>query len=71
MVTSTQNMTIDESNKHRGSNLELRDLGVKSEVGMAETERPTLADRLLSITTGFRDPHAARALPKEVHYGRR
>lgn len=71
MVTSTQNMTIDESNKHRGSNLELRDLGVKSEVGMAETERPTLADRLMSITTGFRDPHTARALPKELYYGRR
>ncbi|KAH7389585.1 hypothetical protein DE146DRAFT_170606 [Phaeosphaeria sp. MPI-PUGE-AT-0046c] len=70
MVTSTQNMTVDESDKV-GGNLEMRDLGVKSEVGMAETERPTLADRLMSITTGFRDPHAARALPKELYYGRR
>jgi hypothetical protein len=70
MVTSTQNMTVDESSKEGGS-LEMRDLGVKSEVGMAETERPTLADRLMSITTGFRDPHAARALPKDLYYGRR
>jgi len=70
MVTSTQNMTVDESNKDGGS-LELRDLGVKSEIGMAETEKPTLADRLMSITTGFRDPHAARALPKDLYYGRR
>jgi hypothetical protein len=70
MVTSTQNMTIDESNKE-GASMEMRELGVKSEVGMAETERPTLADRLMSITTGFRDPHAARALPKELYYGRR
>lgn len=66
MVTSTQNMTIDESSK----DVEMRALGVKSEVGMAETERPTLADRLMSITTGFRDPHAAKALPKDLHYGR-
>jgi hypothetical protein len=70
MVTSTQNMTIDESNKNGGV-MEMQDLGVKSEVGMAETERPTLADRLMSITTGFRDPLASRALPKELYYGRR
>lgn len=70
MVTSTQNMTIDDGDK-TGGNLEMKDLGVKSEVGIAETERPTLADRLMSITTGFRDPHAARALPKELYYGRR
>lgn len=70
MVTSTQNMTVDESNKN-GSEVELRNLGVRSEVGIAETEKPTLADKLMSITTGFRDPHAPRALPKELYYGRR
>jgi len=70
MVTSTQNMTIYNGNKE-GAAMELQELGVKSEVGMAETERPTLADRLMSITTGFRDPHAARALPKDLVYGRR
>ena len=70
MVTSTQNMTVDESSKEGGS-LEMRELGVRSEVGIAETEKPTLADRLMSITTGFRDPHAAKALPKDLYYGRR
>jgi hypothetical protein len=70
MVTSTQNMTIDDSKKD-GGGMEMRDLGVKSEIGMAETERSTLADRLMSITTGFRDPHGAKALPKELYFGRR
>jgi hypothetical protein len=69
-IMVTQNMTIDESDKD-GGNVEMRELGVKSEIGMAETERPTLADRLMSITTGFRDPHAARSLPKEMYYNRR
>jgi hypothetical protein len=69
MVTSTQNMSVDE-HKKGVSNMEMRDLGVKSEAGVGEIERQTLADRLLSITTGFRDPHAARALPKELYYGR-
>jgi hypothetical protein len=70
MVTSTQNMSVDE-HKKGVSNMEMRDLGVKSEAGVGEIERQTLADRLLSITTGFRDPHAARALPKELYYGRK
>jgi hypothetical protein len=70
MVTSTQNMTIDESNKDDGV-MEMQDLGIKSEIGMAETERPTLADRLMSITKGFRDPLASKALSKELYYGRR
>jgi hypothetical protein len=70
MVTSTRDMTIDESNQ-AGGKVEMQDLGVKSEVGMAETERPTLADKLMSITSGFRDPHTARALPKDLYYGRR
>lgn len=70
MVTSTQDMIFDETVKD-GANMEMRELGVKAEAGVADTERQTLADRLMSITTGFRDPHAARALPKELYYGRR
>jgi hypothetical protein len=58
MVTSTQNMTVDESSKEGGS-VEMQDLGVKAEIGTAETEKPTVADRLMSLTRGFRDPHAA------------
>ena len=69
MVTSTQNMSVDEHQKGVMS-VEMRELGVKSEAGVGEMERQTLADKLLSITTGFRDPHTARALPKELYYGR-
>jgi hypothetical protein len=61
---------VDDSSRD-GGDMELRDLGVRSEIGIAETEKPTLADRLMSITTGFRDPHSARALPKDLYYGRR
>ena len=56
MVTSTQNIHVDEGKD--GANLELSELGVSAKVGMAETEQQTLADRLMSITTSFRDPHA-------------
>jgi hypothetical protein len=70
MVTSTQQIVHDESKKH-GSTMELRDMGVKSEAGVADTEQLTLADRLMSITTAFRDPHATRALPKDLYYARK
>jgi hypothetical protein len=70
MVTSTQDMIFDETVKD-GASMEMQDLGVKAEAGVADPERQTLADRLMSITTGFRDPHAARALPKELYYGQR
>ncbi|KAJ4330980.1 hypothetical protein N0V87_009530 [Didymella glomerata] len=70
MVTSTQQIFHDESKKN-GSTMELRDMGVKSEASVADTEQQTLADRLMVITTAFRDPHAQRALPKEPYYGRR
>jgi len=49
---------VDETKA--GANVELHDLGVRANVGMAETEQQTLADRLMSITTAFRDPHAIR-----------
>lgn len=70
MVTSTQQIVHDESKKG-GSTMEMRDMGVKSEAGVADAEQQTLADRLMSITTAFRDPHATRALPKDLYYGRR
>lgn len=70
MVTSTQQIVHDESKKE-GSTMELRDMGVKSEAGVADTEQQTLADRLMSVTTAFRDPHATRALPKDLYHGRR
>jgi hypothetical protein len=70
MVTSTQQIIHDETKKD-GATMELRDMGVKSEAGIADAEQQTLADKLMSITTAFRDPHATRALPKDLYYGRR
>ncbi|KAH6639482.1 hypothetical protein C7974DRAFT_132435 [Boeremia exigua] len=70
MVTSTQQIVHNNSQKS-GSTMELRDMGVKSEAGVADTEQLTLGDRLMSITTAFRDPHATRALPKDLYYGRK
>jgi hypothetical protein len=68
MVTSTQAVIVDETKTETG--VELRELGVKSSAGVAEGEAVTLADRLMSITTAFRDPHAMRG-PRDLHYGRR
>ncbi|CAO2658621.1 Nn.00g063440.m01.CDS01 [Neocucurbitaria sp. VM-36] len=67
MVTSTQDIIIDEPRD--GGDMEMRELGVKAEVGIAETEQQTMADKLMSITTAFRDPHTSRALPKDLYYG--
>ncbi|KNG43967.1 mhyt domain-containing signaling protein [Stemphylium lycopersici] len=58
MVTSTQDIRVVENKD--GANMAMHDLGVRAKVGMAETEQPTLADRLMAITTALRDPHAAR-----------
>jgi len=69
MVTSERNIIVDE-HKDSGS-MEMRDLGFTVQAGVGETERQTLADRLMSITTGFRDPHAARTLPKDFYLGRK
>lgn len=67
MVTSTRDIIIDETKD--GADMELRDLGVRAEVGIAETEQQTMADKLMSITTAFRDPHATRGHPRDHHYG--
>lgn len=40
------------------SQIELQEMGVRSQAGVGDREQLTLADRLLSITTSFRDPHA-------------
>jgi hypothetical protein len=67
MVTSTQDIHIGETKD--GATMEMYDLGVKSQVGIAETEQQTLADRLMSITTAFRDPHATRPGPRDLYHG--
>jgi hypothetical protein len=65
MVTSTRAIVVDETKAEVG--VELRDLGVKSSAGIADSEALTLADRLMSITTAFRDPQGS----KEIQFGRR
>lgn len=70
MVTSEQNVCVDESKDH-GTTVELRDMGVTSQAGVADPEQLTLADKLLSITLSFRDPYASRAPHKDLHYARR
>ncbi|KAL5410365.1 hypothetical protein PMIN03_002608 [Paraphaeosphaeria minitans] len=46
------------------SQIELQEMGVRSQAGVGDSEQLTMADRLLSITTSFRDPHA-RMLGKD------
>ncbi|KAK7181543.1 hypothetical protein DPSP01_008938 [Paraphaeosphaeria sporulosa] len=46
------------------SQIELQEMGVRSQAGVGDSEQLTMADRLLSITTSFRDPHA-RMLAKD------
>lgn len=40
------------------SQIEMHEMGVRSQAGIGDREQLTVADRLLSITTSFRDPHA-------------
>ena len=68
MVTSTQDIHVDETKD--GGDVELSDLGVKAKIdSVAETEQQTLADRLMSITTAFRGPHATRPSLSKNHGG--
>ena len=67
MVTSTRDVTI--GNTRKGSNVELDDLGVKAEVGIAETEQQTMVDKLMSITTGFRDLHTNQTMRRDHYSG--
>lgn len=68
-IMVSQDVVISEDQKDSGQ-MELRELGFRSEAGVADTEQMTMADRLMSITTSFRDPHA-RVLTRENHHGRR
>ena len=63
MVTSTRDVIHGESRK--GSNVELHDLGVRAEVGIAETEQQTMVDKLMSITTAFRSLYSSRVLSRD------
>jgi hypothetical protein len=50
------------------SQFELQEMGVHTQAGVGDSEQLTVADRLVSITTSFRDP-AARMLVKEHAVG--
>lgn len=62
-IMVSQDVVISQDQKD-GTQMEMRDLGVRSEAGVADTEQLTMADRLMSITTSFRDPHT-RAMARE------
>lgn len=56
-IMVSQEVVIDDGRKD-GSQMELSDLGVRSEAGVADKERQTMAERLMSVTTSFRDPYS-------------
>ena len=49
-IMVSQDITVN-ANSRSDSQLELRDLGVRSEAGVAATEQPTFADELFKITS--------------------
>ncbi|OCL09308.1 hypothetical protein AOQ84DRAFT_24323 [Glonium stellatum] len=49
-IMVSQDITVNANTKS-DSQLELRDLGIRSEAGVAATEQPTFADELFKITT--------------------
>lgn len=51
-IMVSQDITISEDHKG-GCQLELSELGVRSEAGVADREQQTMADKLMSITTSF------------------
>jgi hypothetical protein len=67
-IMVSQEVTISEDQKN-SSAMELRDMGFKTDAGVGDVEQLTMADRLLSITTAFRDPHS-RSVARD-NYGRR
>jgi hypothetical protein len=67
-IMVSQEVTISEDQKH-GSAMELRELGFKSGAGVGDVEQLTMADRLMSITSSFRDPHS-RSVARD-NYGKR
>ncbi|KAF2794657.1 hypothetical protein K505DRAFT_374462 [Melanomma pulvis-pyrius CBS 109.77] len=51
-IMVSQDITISEDHKG-GSQLELSELGVRSEASVADREQQTMADKLMTITTSF------------------
>jgi hypothetical protein len=51
-IMVSQNITINED-KQDGMEMELSDLGVRSEASVADKEQQTMADKLMSITTSL------------------
>lgn len=58
-IMVSQDVTIHDSKET--CNMEMSDMGIRSEAGVADQERATLADRLMSITTSLRDPYNRNA----------
>lgn len=48
------------------SQIEMGEMGVRSQAGVGDSEQLTIADRLLSITTSFRDPHTRTPTREQV-----
>jgi hypothetical protein len=64
-ILISKDVVVSEDHKD-GRQIELKELGFRTEAGVADTEQPTVADRLMAITTSF-----SRVLPKDHHHGRR
>jgi hypothetical protein len=54
-IMVSQEVVINDNAKD-GSQVEMTDMGVRSEAGVADKEQRTMADKLMTITTSFRDP---------------
>jgi hypothetical protein len=65
-IMVSQEVVIDEDQKE--SHIELADMGVRAEAGVADKEQQTMAEKLLLITSALRDP--SNKLSRDL-YGRR
>ncbi|KAF2013741.1 hypothetical protein BU24DRAFT_483539 [Aaosphaeria arxii CBS 175.79] len=64
-IMVSQDVTIhDRKETH---NMELSDMGVRAEAGIGDQERQTMADRLMAITTSFREPHNKTLMKEHSH----
>ena len=55
-IMVSQEVVIDDGMKG-GQHMEMTNMGVHSMAGVADEEKQTIADRLMAITTSFRDPY--------------